>query len=337
MSERVIAELVMMDGLAESLFSPAALRRIEAVARTTPTRVLHELASAESRAWLREAEVLVTGWGCPALDEDVLASAPRLRAIVHACGSVKHFVTPACWERGIAVSSAVEANAKPVAEYALAMILLAGTGAFVLQARYREERRELGTPQDHAGYGNYGRRVGIVGASRTGRRTIELLAPHDVEVLVHDPFLDAEGAHALGARLVELDELLATCDVVSLHAPALPSTHHMLDRRRLGLMRDGATFINTARGSLVDHDALLDELRSGRLNAILDVTDPVEPPAPDSPLWELPNVVLTPHVAGALGNELLRQGDSAVAELERYAAGEAFAHPVHAADLERLA
>jgi phosphoglycerate dehydrogenase-like enzyme len=94
--------------------------------------------------------------------------------------------------------------------------------------------------------------------------------------------------------------------------------------------------INTARGALVDHDALTAELRSGRIGAVLDVTEP-EPLPPESPLFSLPNVVLTPHIAGALGNEAVRLGDAAIAELSRYAAGLPFAHPLRAADLDRVA
>jgi phosphoglycerate dehydrogenase-like enzyme len=135
---------------------------------------------------------------------------------------------------------------------------------------------------------------------------------------------------------VPLDDLMAAADVVTVHAPSLPSTRHLLDARRLALMRDGATLVNTARGALVDHAALIAELRTGRLSAVLDVTEP-EPLPPDSPLFDLPNVVLTPHIAGALGTEVRRLGDAAVAEVARYAAGEPFAHPLTAADLDRVA
>ena len=151
-------------------------------------------------------------------------------------------------------------------------------------------------------------------------------------MLVYDPYLTED----LGAQPRELDALLAESDVVSLHAPALPSTRHMLDARRLALLRDGAVVINTARGALIDHEALIAELRGGRLSAILDVTEP-EPLPPDSPLYELPNVILTPHIAGALGTEVVRLGDAAIDELARYAAGEPFLHPLTAADLDRVA
>lgn len=326
----------MRPDLPRRLFSAAARDRLQAVASVDPDVVLSELDSAPARAALAGAEVILSGWGCPPVDEAALAAAPGLRAIVHAGGGVKGHVTPACWARGIRVSTAASANALPVAEYALAMILLAGKEVPRLAREYARRRAAIDAVEEFPRAGNYGRTVGIVGASRIGRRTIELLRPFDLDVLVSDPYLDEAGAARLGAELRELDELLAAADVVSLHAPALASTRHMIDARRLALLRDGATLINTARGWLVDQAALLAELVTGRTDAVIDVTEPEVLP-PDSPLYELPNVVLTPHVAGALGGEVRRLGDLAIDELERYAAGEPFAHPVTVADLERVA
>jgi phosphoglycerate dehydrogenase-like enzyme len=303
----------MSDLARERLFTAESLARLHGVADVV--------------AEIGAAELLLTGWGCPPVDEAVLAGAPRLRAIVHAAGSAKGHVTPACWARGIVVSTAADANARPVAEYTLAMILLANKAAPRAERLYRARRGRVDALAELPEVGNAGRTVGVVGASRIGRRVIDLLAPHDLAVVVHDPYL---------ADSVPLDELVAAADVVSLHAPSLPSTRHMLDARRLALMRDGATLINTARGALVDHDALIAELRTGRLHAVLDVTEP-EPLPAGSPLFELPNVVLTPHIAGALGTEVRRLGDAAIAEVARYAAGQPFAHPLTAADLDRVA
>lgn len=143
------------------------------------------------------------------------------------------------------------------------------------------------------GIGNHGRRVGVIGASRIGRRVIELLRPFDLRVSLTDPYVDEAGAAALGVPLLPLDDLLRTCDIVTVHAPDTPETHRLIDRRALALMPDGAVLVNTARGALVDHDALIDELRAGRLSAILDVTDP-EPLPADSPLLDLPNAFVTP-------------------------------------------
>ena len=110
----------------------------------------------------------------------------------------------------------------------------------------------------------------------------------------------------------------------------------MIGARELAALPDRATFINTARSALVDEDALVRELQSGRIDAVLDVTWP-EPPSADSPLWTLPNVTLTPHVAGSAGNELVRMGSSAVREVARVLRGESLHHAVDADAYERLA
>jgi phosphoglycerate dehydrogenase-like enzyme len=306
---RVPVVMLMRDDLPARLFDA---ERLDRVAALVP---------------LAEAEVVLSGWGCPPLDALLLAQAPRLRAIVHAAGGVKGHVTAACWERGLLVSTAAGANAGPVAEYTLARILLAGKAAERMAHAYRVRRGAIDLIGELPDAGNLGKTVGIVGLSRIGRRVVELLKPFDFRVRFHDPYVEGS---------VELDELLAASDIVSVHAPSLESTRHMLDARRLALLRDGATLINTARGALIDQDALVVELVRGRIDAVIDVTEPEVLP-PDSPLYDLPNVVLTPHIAGAVGVEVRRLGDSALDELERYARGEPFAHPVTRADLDRIA
>uniref|UniRef100_A0AAU2K1J4 Hydroxyacid dehydrogenase n=1 Tax=Streptomyces sp. NBC_00049 TaxID=2903617 RepID=A0AAU2K1J4_9ACTN len=331
------ALLAMAPELLPRLLDDATARRLHAVAELDPEVVADDFARPGVAAALAETEVLLTFWGAPAVDARVLAAAPRLKAVVHAAGSVKQLVTDACWDRGITVSSAALANSVPVAEYTVAMVLLSNKRVMQLREEYRSVR---GSRHDwHLRYGhagNYRRTVGIVGASRIGRRVIELLRPFDLEIAVYDPFLSVHQAGELGVRKAGLDELCRISDVVSLHAPALPGTRSMIDRRRLALMRDGATLINTARGSLVDGAALTAELATGRLHAVIDVTEPEVLPA-DSPLYDLPNVLLTPHIAGSLGNELHRMADSAIGEIARYAAGLPFLHEVRREELDRTA
>ncbi|WP_062648833.1 hydroxyacid dehydrogenase [Streptomyces maremycinicus] len=317
------------------LFPPALVARLRQAAEIDPELVVRDFADPAVAAALAGADILITGWGCPRLEADALDATPRLRTVLHAAGSVRSLAGEALWARGVTVSSAVTGNAVPVAEYTLAMILLAGKDAFVHRERFR--RTHTGpTPAETATVGNLGRRIGVIGASRVGRRLLELLRPHDFEVLLHDPYVDAAEAAELGARPLSLDDLLRHSDIVSLHAPDIPETHHMLDRARLALIRDGGVLINTSRGALVDHRALTDELVSGRLHAVLDVTDP-EPLPADSPLYRLPNVFLTPHIAGSLGNELGRLGRIVVEELERLGEGLPLAHEVRRADLARVA
>ncbi|MFE5794278.1 hydroxyacid dehydrogenase [Streptomyces sp. NPDC056503] len=313
----------------DALFAPAETARLTAYVDIDPDHVAESLAAEPA---LGETEVLITSWGCPVLDEEVLARAPALKAIVHAAGSVKHHVTQACWDRGLVVSSAAAANAVPVAEYTVAAVLFANKRVLEIGGLYREHRSPLDWSRHFPGFGNYRRTVGLVGASLVGRKVIELLRPYDLDILLADPHVSTLRAASMGVRRVELDELVSASDVVSLHAPALPETRHLLDARRLALMRDGATLINTARGSLVDTDALTAEATSGRIHAVIDVTEPEVLP-PTSPLYSLPNVLLTPHIAGSLGGELHRITGSVLDEIERYCSGEPFAHAVHHAAL----
>ncbi|GAA2154131.1 MULTISPECIES: hydroxyacid dehydrogenase [Glycomyces] len=325
MTDRLPALFALDPVYLPKLFPEPNLRRLQAVLDIDPDHVVRDFGDPRAAEALAETEVLVTGWGAPPLDPETLARAGKLRAILHSAGSVQ-WVDRAVHERGIAVSSAADANAVPVAEYTLGTILLAGKNLFGLRDRFRAERGFV-IGQDHTDSGNYGRTIGLIGASRIGRRVIELLRHFDFEVLLADPHVAPEEADRLGVRLVGLDKLFAASDIVSVHAPDLPETRRLVNAERLAAMKDGAVLINTARGALVDTDALVAELATGRISAIIDVTDP-EPLPPASPLFDLPNLFLTPHVAGSQGNELARMGRFIIEEAERLAAGEPLVHAV---------
>lgn len=321
------------EGLARRLLDEDSLTRLRAVADISD-RVFAPDRRSDLGTVLAETDILLTSWGAPTLDDELLAAAPRLSAVIHAAGTVKPVATPAAWRRGIRFSTAADANSIPVAEYALAMILLAGKRAFDAQTALRARPADVWATPETAG--NYDGTVGIVGASRIGVRVMSLLRPFDVRVLLADPTIDAQAAAAHNAQLVTLDELLSRAGVVSLHAPLLPSTRGMITERELALMADGATLINTARGALVDTDALTAEVVSGRLRAVLDVFDPDPLPA-GHPLLQAPGAQLTPHMAGSGGNELRRIGAHAVAEIERLVATGDLLEEVRETDLERVA
>ncbi|ONK10527.1 hydroxyacid dehydrogenase [Streptomyces sp. MP131-18] len=311
--------------LAERFFPPARMAGLREHVRVPPGPVLEEYDSERARRVLAEAAVLITGWGAPRLTPAVLDAAPRLTHVIHTAGSVRGIADEEVFARGIEVSSQAEANAVPVAEYTLAMILLANKDVFRMARSFVHDRRAPDIRQTLATRGNYGQTVGVIGASAIGRRLLSLLRPFDLRVLLHDPTLDPSGAAALGARHADLDTLMAESDVVTVHAPALPETRHLLDARRLALMRPGATLINTARASLVDRQALIGELSTGRITAILDVPDIR---GADDPLFRLPNALLTPHLAGSVGTELDRLAENALDEVARAAAGRPLARLV---------
>jgi phosphoglycerate dehydrogenase-like enzyme len=275
----------------------------------------------------------VTSWGQPALTADLLDLAPELRLVAHTGSTVKFFVTDELWARGIRVTQAGQAMARPVAEAAL---------AFTLALLYRIPRFDhalharaawdvaRNAPDQHE---ILGCRIGVIGASRTGRAYIALAKALGAEVSVADPYLS--DAEKLGVRAVDLDTLLAESRVVVVHAPVLPETHHLIGKRELALMPDGAGLVNTARSWLIDQDALLAEVSSGRIDAAIDVYD--EEPLPTGhPYRGLPNLLLTPHTAGATTEGHRRQGDIVLAEIDRFSRGEPLMHEVTAADLPRM-
>lgn len=323
MTSRLNAVIAMNPpALAENLFGPHRARLSGLV--DVPAEVLTEFDTATAQALLADADVLLAGWGCPLVDAAVLDRMPRLRAVVFAGGAASSVLdTAEASRRGIVFTNAGEGNAQAVAEYTVATIVLAGKRARYAEQIYRQGRAYVDREAELVDTGNFGRTVGLIGASRIGRRVAQLLAPTDMRVLIYDPYATDDDVRALGALKVDLDGLLAASDIVSLHAPASPETEHMIGAAEFALMRDGSVIINTARGSLIDHEAMRPHLRSGRIDAILDVTEP-EPLPADDELWTLPNVTLTPHIAGATGNELHRLGRDVVDEVERFAAGRAF-------------
>jgi phosphoglycerate dehydrogenase-like enzyme len=318
------AALLMDPGLVPFVFGADERARLEEILEIDMTDAATALSAIPDPA---RVEVLVTGWGVPAIGPGELDTFTALRGIVHWGGGIG-FLDEQAVARGIRISSARAANAIPVAEFTVAMITLAAKDAFWASRTYCAEQRFVDREAELPRTGLYGTSVGIVGASSIGTLVIEKLAGSDVDVLLYDPYATADTADRLGVELVgDLVELAARSDILSIHSPEMPSTIGMISAAVLAALPDGATLINTARGALVDQDALIAELSSGRLRAVLDVTEP-DVLEPGHPLYTLPNVFLTPHLAGSMGNELRRLGRAAVAEAERFVAGESFAHPM---------
>lgn len=297
------------------------LDRLVSLGDLAPSDTVDSPAARERAA---EVEVLITSWGAPALTAERLAYFPRLRAVFHCAGSVRTLVSEELWDRGIVVTNAADENAIPVAEFTLAAIVFAGKKAPFLSSLAQREAARGALPRSTDTFGplsNFGRTIGVVGFSRIGRRVVELVQSlEEVTCLVVDPLADATEVAAAGGTLVTLEEMLPRVDVLSLHAPSLPSTEKMISAEQLALLGDHATVVNTARGRLVDTAALERECASGRLNAILDVTDP-EPLPAGSVLFTLPNVMVTPHIAGSLDTETHRMTNAALDQLELFLAG----------------
>lgn len=318
------------------MFSDSALDDLGAAAEVVHHPGDEPAGKQELVAVLARADACITSWGVAPLDADVVAAAPRLRHLAHMGGSVKRFVSAAVWERGIRVTSTAVALARDVAETTLGLMIVGRKRIWPLADHVR-----AGGWRDRGVWDRWDARelsrstVGLIGVGNVGRHVIELLAGFETSILVADPYLADDEARRLGVERVGLPELMERCDVVSIHAAASDETQHMVDAGMLARLGDGAVLINTARGSIVDESALVDELATGRIFAFLDVTDP-EPPAADSPLRRLDNVVVTPHIAGCIEN-CHRMGELAVEEVRRGLAGEPAINEVRPEMLDRIA
>lgn len=322
---RPLALCKLGDGVADAVLSATDRARLESLVEVEGYYTDDAEALASPR--LSEVEVLLTGWGSLSLPPEVLARMTSLKLVLYAAGSVRHLLSEEFWARGVRIVSAADANNEPVADYTYAAIIMGLKGEHQHEARFRGER---GYSADQAHLGIYGRTVGLVGFGSIARKVAKRLQALETRVLVFDPYLTEADARSCGAERVEtLTDLFERSRVVSVHAPWIPGVNDgMIGRAELESLPQGAVFLNTARGALVDEEALVGVLRERPdLLANLDVTHP-EPPVDDSPLWELPNVKLTGHIAGSIGTERTQLGRLVVDELERWLAGDTLQHEV---------
>jgi len=256
---------------------------------------------------LSDVEAIFSTWGMPALGEqEIQACFPALREVYYAAGSVQAFAR-AFLKCGIRVFSAWGANAVPVAEFAVAQIVLANKGFF--QSMKITRPREWSRAYTQSFPGNFKAQIGLVGCGMIGSLVANMLRGYDLELLAYDPYLSDARAKELGVAKCPLEGLFSRCQTVSNHLPDNEKTKNMLDYKLFKLMKPNAAFINTGRGAQVNEADLIRALREepGR-TALLDVTHP-EPPERDSALYSMPNVILTPHIAGSLGGEVARMGE----------------------------
>ncbi|MDQ4215112.1 hydroxyacid dehydrogenase [Microbacterium capsulatum] len=324
MSSPVLVAVVSAQLMAE-FFSEADEERLRAAAAALGGGYLRvdRLADVPDPSATR---AIVTSWGAVPFDAALLDRMPRLELVAHTGATVKPFVTDELFARGIRVTQAGLAMARPVAEVSLAFTL-------ALLHRLPEMNDALRArggwydPSVGAQHQILEAEIAVIGASRTGRAYLSLIRALGARPLLVDPTVDAAEASALGAEKAGLDDALRRARIVALHAPTLPATHRMIGARELALMPDGAGLVNTARSWLVDAVALEAELRSGRISAALDVFDE-EPLGSDSVLRTLPNVLLTPHRAAGTVEGRLTQGRIVADEVEAFAAGRPLQHGV---------
>ena len=305
--------------LHDVLFAPGYVQRLSALGQVMWNETERNWTTEELRDRLPGVDAAISCWGTPCFSEEALANADRLRFIGHAAGSVANIASAAAYDRGITVVSANDHMAKGVAEWNLCAMLMGRRQLWRWVDRVRsggwiqrDERQKKVLRVD-------GCTVGIIGYGAIARELIRLMEPFQCRILVHTRYLTKKEAAARGLELASLETLLKESDVIHLLTSLRRDTYQMINATNLPLIRDGAVFINSGRGKIVDQAALIEELKKDRFVAVLDVY--VKEPLPDgSRLRTLPNVFATPHVGGSGGEP--RYVDVVVTNLEQFVRGE---------------
>jgi phosphoglycerate dehydrogenase-like enzyme len=313
--------VTMPEGLRDDFFAEQHHDRLAALGGVAYNDTDEQLSERDLRERIPGVDAVVTGWGSPAFDEGVLEAADELDVVVHTGGSVAGYATEALYDAGVAVCSANRVMAKFVAEQVLGH-LLAAKRRLVAADR---EMRDGGYPREQGVTTLYGAEIGLIGLGTVGRHLLLLLAPFDATVQVYDPYVSPAAVAEYG--FVEQADLETALDseIVSVHAARTPETREMLGAEEFAAIPDGALFVNTARAELTVREALTEELRSGRIEAALDVFHE-EPLPEDSPLRDLENVQLTPHTGGPQVREPFT--DAMIGELERLDEGRPLQHRI---------
>lgn len=305
--------------LIRNIFDQASLDQLASLGDVTWIPTDGSFTQEAFEACIGDFDACLTSWGSPRLSATACQRATRLRFLGHAAGTLAPYLDSAVFERDITIINASEMLAMSTAECSLALMLagawnLNGYAEGMRNGRWSQSRKETVM-------GVYGQTIGIVGLGQISRQLIRYLQPLHPRILVHSSHLSAGEAEALGVTPLPLDELLTSSQIVSLHSTLTERTRGMIGARELGLMRDGALLVNTARSELVDSAALLAELRSGRLFAALDVFDK-EPLDKADPLLHLPNVLCAPHIGGIAAYWRKGLGRKVVDALAAFQAGD---------------
>jgi phosphoglycerate dehydrogenase-like enzyme len=315
------------------VFAPCVTERIHALCDCSALMTQGEIEGNPDFA--RDAQFIFSTWGMPKLSaEEVKKYFPSLKVVFYGAGSVQAFARPFL-ECGVKVVSAWRANAVPVAEFTFAQIILAAKGYFTASKKAKLNRLGAHLRWQNSP-GNYGSKVGLLGVGEIGSLVAERLKTINCEVLAYDPFLSDEKALTLNVRKAGIEEVFSACDVISNHLADKDELKGLIDYRLLRTMKKTAVFINTGRGRQVKEGALFRAMAFTKRAALLDVTYP-EIPLPFNPMLYLRNIIISPHMAGSGGNEVIRMGAYVADELVRFINGEQLMHEVTPEMLETMA
>lgn len=272
----------------------------------------------EFRDALEDVDVCICGWGVPKFDEFVLEKAGNLKIIAYTAGSVARVVTDAVYEKGIHVLSGNEAFAICVAEGTVGYMIAALRD---LRGNERLMQQNGWKPALFSNRTLLEKTVGIVGYGSISKYLLEMLKPFRVKILLYSNHTTEEEAQRLGVKKATLEEIFTACDIVSLHCARSPATYHLVNRQLLDRMKPGALIVNTSRGDVIDEQVLTEYLAAGKICAALDVFEK-EPLAMDSPLRQLDNVYLQPHLGGPTMDYRCAAARLVLEDIRRYQLGQ---------------
>ena len=324
-------------GNIDYVYAEENINRVAALCDIEKDKVYTEAEILADPTPFKDVEYIFSTWSMPGGGEIKLVEyLPNLKAVFYAAGSVRYFANE-YFEKNVRIFSAYAANAIPVAEFTVGQILLANKGYFQSSVLAKAGNYEKAGEISKARVGNYGAKIGIIGAGMIGRKVIELLEPYKLDILVYDVFMTEEQANAMGVKKSSLEEIFSTCHIVSNHLANVPATQGILKKEHFEAMMNYATFINTGRGAQVEEDGMLEVLEKREdLCALLDVTIS-EPPVEGSKFYTLPNVFLSPHIAGSQGWEVRRMAELVIDEFENYLNGRPTPYEITPEKLAKMA
>ncbi len=278
----------------KTFFTKEVCLELETLGNITWNNTERQFTKDEFREVLIDKDICITGWGCPKLDDYVIEKANKLKVLAHTGGSVAYIASEALFDKGIKVLSGNNIYAESVAEGVMAYILcslreLIYYNNEVKEGRWREDIFFNESLLD--------KKVGLVGFGAIAKYLVKMLQPFRCKIKVYDPFLSEETLKEYGVQKATLEEIFQSCKIISLHASYRSETHHMINKNLLSMIQKDGLLINTARGGIIDEEALVEELEKNRFKAVLDVYE-VEPLPLDSKLRTLQNVISIPHMGG---------------------------------------
>ncbi len=311
---KVFVNAVKNERVMDSFFTEPVRKHLESVAEVTYNSTDHILKDIELKEALKGQDVLFTGWGQPLIKAEDTGD---VKMIIHTGGTVGGIVDLGVFDTDVKVLSGNQYYAESVAEGVIAYMLYALRKMEKYPYEFKAEHKWDWNPRAE---GLLDQTIGIISLGAISKRVIGLLKPYRAKIKVYSTRPNEQLSKEMGFTYASLDEIFKTCKVVSVHTAKTPETFHMINDHHFKLLQDGAIFMNTSRGPVIDEEALIENLKENRFRAVLDVYDK-EPLPDDSPLYTLPNVIIFPHMAGPTYDRRAILTDFLINDMENFFTG----------------